>query len=334
MAKDTIRVDYYQLEEINRRFGQQAEENGQMIQRLRRVMEDLKNGGWEGEGSQAFFTQMNNEVLPALQRLINGLEDGGQVVGQIAQNFRQAEEEASNGFNGDSSPGSGTIEEILASNPNPGIISNVSGFEGSAFMSQTTATSLSNEVDHDNIINDIAMGEHTKDKLLDDVHKMVGSIHAMSENPVGPGGEAINLAGSIFKDGTGGVTGLTTSIAGMFIELGISNQAGDIASKRAPLYQAYAEGIAGALDPNYRSATPSNPSEKAFFELGKAAVSQMSDKERYRLKVNLVETFRRKLPGIGWERTPKFVEDHYKGSYFSKALRDTLSEADYRYRNP
>lgn len=93
---EMIQVNYEQIEEINKRFGQQADDTGQMVQRLRGVLENLENGGWEGEGSQAFLKRMNDDVLPTLQRLIAGLEEAGLVTGQIAQVFHEAEDEAKN----------------------------------------------------------------------------------------------------------------------------------------------------------------------------------------------------------------------------------------------
>jgi WXG100 family type VII secretion target len=92
MANGTIQIDYEQMIEVAKRFEQQTEVSGQIAQQLRQQLQTLENGGWAGEGSQAFFTEMNDRMLPALQRLAQGLEAGAHTVRQIATLFREAEE--------------------------------------------------------------------------------------------------------------------------------------------------------------------------------------------------------------------------------------------------
>ena len=53
---------------------------------------------WVGLGSDAFFEEMQGEVLPAVQRLQEALEQAGMVTGEIVSIFQQADEEASSPF--------------------------------------------------------------------------------------------------------------------------------------------------------------------------------------------------------------------------------------------
>ena len=95
---DEIRADYDQLQEIATRFANQSQAVQEMLQQVRNSMSKLEDGGWIGRGSDAFFNEMNSEVLPATERLRHALEEGAQATNRIAQIIRQAEDEASSPF--------------------------------------------------------------------------------------------------------------------------------------------------------------------------------------------------------------------------------------------
>ncbi|RME69683.1 MAG: WXG100 family type VII secretion target [Chloroflexi bacterium] len=94
---DEIRADYDQLEQVASRFANQAQEVQQMLQQVRSSMSRLRND-WIGRGSDAFFDEMEGEVLPATQRLQQALEEASRVTKDIVQIMQQAEEEASSPF--------------------------------------------------------------------------------------------------------------------------------------------------------------------------------------------------------------------------------------------
>ncbi len=95
---DEIRADYEQLEQVANKFAQQSQEIQQMLQKVRGSMEKLQNGGWIGLGSNAFFSEMNGEVVPASQRLQQALGEANRSVKDIMNTVYQAEEEASSVF--------------------------------------------------------------------------------------------------------------------------------------------------------------------------------------------------------------------------------------------
>lgn len=96
MAEE-IRADYDQLEEVASRFANQAEVIQQMLQKVRGSMENLE-GEWIGRGSDAFFSEMQGEVLPATRRLQIALDAASVTTRNIAQVMQQAEDEASSLF--------------------------------------------------------------------------------------------------------------------------------------------------------------------------------------------------------------------------------------------
>jgi WXG100 family type VII secretion target len=90
---DEIRVDYAQLQQVATRFSRQATAVNQMQLQVKRSMGQLQSA-WVGQGSSAFFTEMNDKVLPATNRLYRALQDAGKTTRQIAQLMEQAEREA------------------------------------------------------------------------------------------------------------------------------------------------------------------------------------------------------------------------------------------------
>src|SRR5687767_12880538 len=94
MAANVIRADYAQLTRTATMFGQHAEQARAVLQRLRQDLENLQAGDWLGQGAQAFYAEMNGQVLPTLNRLVQALEQAADTVRQINQIAQQAEREA------------------------------------------------------------------------------------------------------------------------------------------------------------------------------------------------------------------------------------------------
>ncbi len=94
MSEDILQIDYDQMEAIAKQFQGQAEAVGQMARLLNNHYSDLKNDGWVGVGADAFFSEFETELEPALARLALALEDGRDLSNQIAQVLRNAEEQA------------------------------------------------------------------------------------------------------------------------------------------------------------------------------------------------------------------------------------------------
>ena len=95
---DEIRADYDRLENVASQFANQSQEIQQMLQKVRGSMDPLENGGWIGRGSEAFFSEMQSEVLPATERLQQAMDEANRVTKQIVQTIRNAEEEACSPF--------------------------------------------------------------------------------------------------------------------------------------------------------------------------------------------------------------------------------------------
>jgi WXG100 family type VII secretion target len=94
---DEIRGDYEQLQQVAQRFNAQAQQIEQMTNQIKQKMAKLE-GTWEGRGSDSFFREMTQLVLPGVTRLNKALAQAAQATAKIAQTLKQAEEEASSLF--------------------------------------------------------------------------------------------------------------------------------------------------------------------------------------------------------------------------------------------
>jgi len=95
---DQIQADYDQLEQVASQFKNQAQAIQAIQQKVRGSYAKLVDKGWIGAGANAFFDEMDGQILPTQERLQDALEQAGQTTQRIAQAVRQAEEEASSLF--------------------------------------------------------------------------------------------------------------------------------------------------------------------------------------------------------------------------------------------
>ncbi len=98
MGSAIIQVKYDAVEKIAARFGREAEQVEEMNGRVQRAIQPLQDGGWAGEGSAAFFAEMEQDIFPAVHRLSNALTEAQRVTLEICTIMRQAEEDASAPF--------------------------------------------------------------------------------------------------------------------------------------------------------------------------------------------------------------------------------------------
>lgn len=106
MSGDVIQAKYEDLDGIARRLVQESQAVTAVRSRITRSAKALEQGGWIGRGSTAFFSEMNSVVFPALQRLIQTLEEARAVTVQASAIMRTAEEDAARLFKGEPTNGS------------------------------------------------------------------------------------------------------------------------------------------------------------------------------------------------------------------------------------
>ncbi|MBN1285484.1 MAG: WXG100 family type VII secretion target [Anaerolineae bacterium] len=89
-----IQARYDELDDVANHFAQEAAEVEQMQQRVRSAIANLQDGGWIGDAADAFYAEMEDEVLPAVQRLAEALEEANSTVKKISTILSNAEQEA------------------------------------------------------------------------------------------------------------------------------------------------------------------------------------------------------------------------------------------------
>lgn len=94
---DVVQAQYDALDEIVSNFDNQSQAMEQMLSSIKSSMDQLKPN-WIGRGSEAFFQEMESEMIPAAQRLIEGLAEGSACTRDLSQQMKQAEEEAASPF--------------------------------------------------------------------------------------------------------------------------------------------------------------------------------------------------------------------------------------------
>jgi len=100
MAAPKVQADYEALASITQQIHREADGTQQMLAGLQRCLHVLQGGGWVGLGAQAFFREMDFEVLPAVQRLQSALEAAARTTAEISRVMQQAEEDAARLFRG------------------------------------------------------------------------------------------------------------------------------------------------------------------------------------------------------------------------------------------
>lgn len=101
MTSGIIQAQYDELDAVAARFGRQAEASAALRGQVLRGVEALEDGGWEGRGAAAFFSETSSILLPALQRLQEALGEAQAVTLDISALLRAAEEEAAALFSGE-----------------------------------------------------------------------------------------------------------------------------------------------------------------------------------------------------------------------------------------
>jgi len=95
---DLIEVDYGKLEEVHKKFDEQAEAFAKTIRDIRSRLEPLEDGEWQGDAADAFFKEMNNVLLPASNRLHKAFNEAASATKRIGDTAHKAEQDAVNAF--------------------------------------------------------------------------------------------------------------------------------------------------------------------------------------------------------------------------------------------
>lgn len=94
MAEEIV-VNFERLTTVSSNMQQQADQVQQLINALNPKIEDLRAGGWIGNGANAFYQEIDNLVMPTLVALKKALEETQDTFTQMATDFNNADDEIS-----------------------------------------------------------------------------------------------------------------------------------------------------------------------------------------------------------------------------------------------
>jgi len=92
-------VQYDDLNTIIQKFRSEQQDIDALFKQTKGKVESLHNNQWVGEGSEKFFSEMESQVLPAMQRLAGALGHAGDVAQKMADTIRRHDEETKGFFN-------------------------------------------------------------------------------------------------------------------------------------------------------------------------------------------------------------------------------------------
>jgi WXG100 family type VII secretion target len=93
-----IQCDYEKLQKVASELQSAAAEVHRLQGAIQKQQQVLQSGGWVAPAANRFYASMNDDVNPALTRLVRGLAEANNVVRELACHFKKADEEASAGL--------------------------------------------------------------------------------------------------------------------------------------------------------------------------------------------------------------------------------------------
>lgn len=92
MPAPKVRGEYDELQQIASIFGAQSEHSQRALRQIKSRVDTLQGGDWVGKGAQAFYKEMDQEVLPALSRLVEALNQAQHTTRQVSRIVQETEE--------------------------------------------------------------------------------------------------------------------------------------------------------------------------------------------------------------------------------------------------
>jgi WXG100 family type VII secretion target len=96
---NSVKLNYDDMSTIVGKFKSEAQEIDSLLKQTKGKVEGLHNNQWVGQGSEKFFSEMEQMVLPALGRLVEALVHAAEVAQKIADTIRRFDEETKSFFN-------------------------------------------------------------------------------------------------------------------------------------------------------------------------------------------------------------------------------------------
>jgi WXG100 family type VII secretion target len=98
MAKVWIKVHFDDVSQVGTIFSQQGNAARQTLGRIKSQVDNLRGGAWVGRGANAFYSEMDSLVFPALKALADAMDGGKTILGKASKVMHQAEDDSAKVF--------------------------------------------------------------------------------------------------------------------------------------------------------------------------------------------------------------------------------------------
>ncbi len=95
---DKTALDYQQLQGIVGKLTSEADELSALLTQTGSQVEGLHGQGWVGRGSDQFFSEIEDKVLPSMNKLVGALRTSADTVNKIVGVYQGAEQTALSPF--------------------------------------------------------------------------------------------------------------------------------------------------------------------------------------------------------------------------------------------
>ena len=95
---DKTEVNYEQMQTIAKKFQTEADAINQLLSQTKGRVDGLHGTGWIGRGSDQFFGEMEQSILPSVARLVQALQAASAAANNIMKIYRSAEEQGQSVF--------------------------------------------------------------------------------------------------------------------------------------------------------------------------------------------------------------------------------------------
>ncbi len=95
---DVTKLNYEELQTIVKSLQNEEQEIKALMETTKRKVEALHNNQWIGQGADKFFGEMEQLVIPRTGRMVYALDVAGNVLNQIMNTIKHADEETKGFF--------------------------------------------------------------------------------------------------------------------------------------------------------------------------------------------------------------------------------------------
>jgi len=95
---DKTALDYQQLMDIVSKLTAEADDLSALLTQTTSQVESLHGNGWVGRGSDQFYSDVEDKVLPSMNKLGGALRSSGETINKIVALYKAAEQTAVSPF--------------------------------------------------------------------------------------------------------------------------------------------------------------------------------------------------------------------------------------------